>query len=360
MSSISWMNGLLRNGLSNGMFQSQTQSSMKRARGDARGAAASDLTRSLLANAAAQSGGNQPGSTTAGANSNPLTANLGNLIDLRASLVKATEDTSLTIKTAEGDTVTLTSHTEVESMRAKLTYGPNDAPADTATGTATTTPKVEGHDHDGNEDDKQGVATAKLREIKLDQNITLSVQGDLSEQELEDIKKLVNRLGSELNQLGFGERGHDGDHGDDAQAGNTSLQRLDTSNMGSLSSFDLHVERTLEVTKLHLVRLPDASPPTATPAVNSVPGKGTIQTLPQAAPSAPVSPAKPKAKAQPAKTPPAPVVPAAAEPNWKVDAFHAKVSTVADMLFQRSQGTAPGLSGTGTTLPPTEAELARP
>ena len=204
------------------------------------------------------------GGTTAGANNNPLSANLGNLIDLRASLVKATEDTSLTIKTAEGDTVTLTSHTQVESMKAKFTYGPNDAPPGTVNGAATTAPKVEGHDHDGDEDDKQGVTTAKLREIKLDQNVTLSVQGDLSEQELADIKKLVSRLGSELNQLGFGERGHDGDHGDDARAGNTSLQRIDTSNLGSLSSFDLHVERTLEVTKIHVVRLPDAPPPTAT------------------------------------------------------------------------------------------------
>lgn len=360
MSSISWINGLLKNGLDNGVFQSQTQSSMKRARGDARGATASDLTRSLLANAAALSGGNLPSGTTAGANNNPLTANLGNLIDLRASLVKATEDTSLTIKTAEGDTVTLTSHTQVESMKAKLTYGPNDAPAGTATGTATTPPKVEGRDHAGDEDDNQGVTTAKLREIKLDQNVTLSVQGDLSEQELDDIKKLVSRLGSELNQLGFGERGHDGDHGDDARAGNTSLQRIDTSNLGSLSSFDLHVERTLEVTKIHVVRLPDAPPPTATPAVNSVPGKGTIQTLPQAAPAAPAAPAKPKAKAKPATTPPAPAPSAAPQPNWKVDAFHAKVSTVADMLFQRSQGTTSGLPGTGTTLPPTEAERARP
>lgn len=355
MSLISQLPGLLRNSLANGVFQSQTQSSLKSARGDARGAMANDLTRSLLANAAARSGATSlPSGTTAGANNNPLTANLGNLIDLRASLVTATEDTSLTIKTAEGDTVTLTSHTQIESLKAKLTYAPGDAPAGAAA--------VQDDDHNGDHDSKTGNTTAKLREIKLDQNVTLSVQGELSEQELDDIKKLVSRLGSELKQLGFGERGRDGEHdGDrDDSAGNRSLQRIDTSNLGSLSSFDLHVERTLEITKIHVRRLPDAPPPVADPAVNTVPGKGTISTLPEAAPAtSPTAPAKPKSKAKPVHTPPAPLPAPLQQPAWKLDVFNAKVSTVADLLFQRTAGTSavPILPNSGPSLPATESEI---
>lgn len=356
MSLISQLPGLLRNSLANGVFQSQPQSSLKSARGDARGAMANDLTRSLLAHAAAQSGAaSLPNGTTAGANNSPLTANLGNLIDLRASLVTATEDTSLTIKTAEGDTVTLTSHTQVESLKAKLTYAPGDAPAGAA--------PVKHDDGDGDDDRKQvGNTTAKLREIKLEQNVTLSVQGELSEQELDDIKKLVSRLGSELKQLGFGQRGHDsehdGDHGD--AAGNGSLQRIDTSNLGSLSSFDLHVERTLEITKIHIRRLPDEPPPVAAPAVNVVPGKGTISTLPEAAPAtSPTAPGKHKSKARPVRTPPAPLPATVQQPAWKLDVFNARISTVADLLFQRTAGTTavPNLPNSGPSLPTTESEI---
>lgn len=358
MSSISLLTGLLKNGMLNGAFQSQDHMTRKSARGDARGATAIDLTRALLQNAAAQpSGTSLPGgNTTGGATSNPLTANLGNLIDLRASLVKATEDTSLTIKTAEGDTVTLTTHSQVESLKAKLTYAPGDSPATGAVA-------MPGQDPDGGGDDKVGGPTsAKLREIKLDQSVTLSVEGDLSEQELADIRKLVARLGDELHQLGF-DGGHDGhdrenDHDGDDSGGNSSLQRIDTQNLGSLSRFDLHVERTLEVTKIHMRRLPDA-PPVITPTTTgvnpaSVPGKGTISTPPEAVQPPVKGKAKPKPQVAPA--PPKP------EPAWKVDVFNSKIKTVADLLFQRTLGTGTmsGAPTWGSALPPLEEPVTKP
>ena len=341
MSSISMLSGLLKGGSLSGMFQSQTQMTRKRAEGDARAAAAGALTRSLLQNAASQ--GTAPG--TPGATGNPLTANLGQLIDLKATMMHSSEDTSLTIKTAEGDTVTLTSHSEVNALKAKLTYAPTDAPAGATTPAGTKS--AEGHDDHDDDDSASGVTKGTLREIQIDNKVSLTVVGDLSEQELSDIKKLVANLGDTLEGL---RRGGDDQDSNDAQ----SLQKLDTQGFGSLAGFELHAERTVEVTRIHMQRLPVAPPATVPPATVTpvadptiAPGKGSINTTPVAAPAPPVGRAKPKAKlVPPTPTPaPAPKPQAPPEPAWNIDVFHSKLTTVADML--RSWQNDPA----GTTKP---------
>jgi hypothetical protein len=344
MPSISMLNQLLRRGSTPMSFESHNPQTRKSARGDSRGAAASALTRALLQNAV------QAGATTTAGNGlpsgnpssgNPLSANLGNLIDLRASLTTRTEDTSLTIRTAEGDTVTLTSHSELQSLKARLTYGPGDSPAVPAAGmnAPAATPV-------GNEDDAPGVTKAKLREIRLDERVTLSVQGDLSEQELEDIKQLVNKLGSALYELGEHGADHDQDGDEGGQAG--SFTRIDTRGMGTLAGFELHVERTVEVTKIHVTRTPPPATTvtpigTGTVTPGTVPGKGTIST-----PPIPVSSPVKKPKAGPVAPP---VVPQPPVPLWKVDVFSARISTVADMLYQRSADPTHGPHDPDSALP---------
>lgn len=349
MSSISLLPGLLKGGSLTGTFQSQSQMTRKRAEGDSRAAAAGALTRSLLQNAA-NAQGTAPGTlpTTTGGTGNPLTANLGNLIDLKATMVHAVDDTSLTIKTAEGDTVTLTSHSEVNALKAKLTYAPADAPA----GTPANAPQAaEGHrDHDGDDDDHrvEGNTKGTLREIQIDNRVSLSVEGDLSEEELADIKKLVASLGDSLNALGGG-----GDDHDD-EKGSQSLTKLDTQGFGSLAGFELHAERTVEVTRIHMKRMPVAPPPTVVPLSDPTiaPGKGSINTTPVAAPAAPAAPATPGRQritsamykaprpapgatpapatpANPATPAPKPATPEAA---WEVSFSHSKTTTVAELL----------------------------
>lgn len=353
MSSISLLPGLLKGGSLTGTFQSQSQMMRKRAEGDSRAAAAGALTRSLLQNAA-NAQGSAPGTlpTTTGGTGNPLTANLGNLIDLKATMVHAVDDTSLTIKTAEGDTITLTSHSEVNALKAKLTYAPADAPA----GTPANAPQAaEGHeDHDGDDDDHRVAGNTKgtLREIQIDNRVSLSVEGDLSEEELADIKKLVASLGDSLEALGSG-RGDD----DHAENGSQSLTKLDTQGFGSLAGFELHAERTVEVTRIHMKRLPVAPPPAVVPMSDPTiaPGKGSINTTPVAAPVTPATPATPATPGRPRitaalyKAPrpapgatPAPATPAnpatpapkpaTPEAAWDVSFSHTKTTTVAEML----------------------------
>ncbi len=350
MSSMSMLNDLLRRGSLPMSFERQNQMSRKHAQGDARGAAAGALTRALLMNAAPGVTPSAHGSGLPTGNPstvNPLTANLGNLIDLRASLVTRTEDSSLTIRTAEGDTVTLTSHSELQSLKARLTYGPGDPPAGTATAANAAGEPAEKNG------DASGVTKLKLREIQLDERVTLSVQGDLSEQELSDIKQLVNRLGGALHELG--EHGADHDQDGDEAGGNSSLARIDTQGSGTLAGFELHVERTVEVTKIHVQRVPvpppTVTPPTVDPA--SLPGKGTISTPPVALP-----PAAPK----PPVAPRPPVAPDASAPLWKVHVSTAKVSTVADMLYQwrRAADTAQGLPGAPAPRTPMESPISQP
>lgn len=299
------------------------------------------LTRSLLQSAAIARGATAPAGTPSfdPATQNPLEANLGNLIDLRATLVKRTEDASLTIRTAEGDIVTLTSHTELQSLKAKLTYAPGDAPVSPG---ATRT-----------EDGARGVTHVRLREIQLNQSVTLSVQGELSDQELADIRKLVSSLGDSLKTLGDVDRVHD--HEDGERASNP-LVRLDTRGLDSLAGFELHVEQSVEVTKIHVRRAPaqlPAPPPSPTDPPGFVP------------PEAPPVAAEPPIASSPARQPgPGPVKPPVLgratpiQPNdagWLVRFTSTRRSTVADILFRRALGAPPPVPGTELPLPESPA-----
>lgn len=338
MSMIHSLSGLLQRGL--GSSALGTQENHMRARRGADNAAAA-LTRSLLQNAASQDTANGTGALPTPATGNPLESNLGQLVDLRATLVKATEDTSLTIKTAEGDTVTLTAHSETESLKARMIYAPGSSPQ-AAPANGSHDEKGERVEGDGDGDD-HGMNVAKLREFQLDEKVTLSVQGELSDAELADIKKLVDGLGDALHDLG---------HGED-NAGNASLAKLDTTGFGSLAGFELHAERSVEVTKIHVRRLPPApAPATFNPA--DVPGKGTVNTLPQPAAEPPVA-AKPKDKPTgvPSQTP-------AAAPVWKFDFKQFLKTSSLDLLFARPvTTTVPGLPAADPTAPLPESPVAK-
>lgn len=165
----------------------------------------------------------------------PAAASLGRFVDLRATQIHTVDDASLTVHTAEGDTVTLTSHREMTALKARLTYAPGDAPAS------------------GDPAPSDGVTRLGLREFQLDERVTVSVQGDLSETELADLRKLVSRLGDSL---------HEAD--DDDHDGPQPLPAVDMRGLDSLSDFALHVEHTEDITRLHVRRLenaPDASGP---------------------------------------------------------------------------------------------------
>lgn len=165
----------------------------------------------------------------------PASAYLGRLVDLRATRIHTVDDASLTVHTAEGDTVTLTSHREMTSLKARLTYAPGDAPTDGASPA------------------EHGVTRLGVREFQLDESVTVSVQGDLSETELADLRKLVGRLGDSL---------HEAD--DDDREGPQPLPHVDMSGLDSLSDFALHVEHTEDVTRLHVRRLENAPSGAAT------------------------------------------------------------------------------------------------
>ena len=351
MSSISMLPGFLKNSSWRWPFQNQASRESRRGtHGDAQAAAASSaLTRSLLQNAQAGA-----------AIGPPADAHLGNLIDLRATMVTRTEDASLTIKTAEGDTVTLSTHSQLQSLKARLTYGPGDAPghapATTAAGTngAATAPA----EHDGDEDDGKGVTQVRLREIQLDQSITLSVQGDLSDQELADIKKLVAGLGDALK--GSGEQHGEHDPGDAEHAQASSLTRIDTQGLGSLAGFELHVERSVEVTKIRVRRAP-ANPAPATaqdpaPAPDAAPGaEPPIASEPPvvAAPGARPAPGTAKAPVLGKSSPVTPGKPD--DPAWIIKIMHSKRTSVADLLFRRSIRVPQSMPEPGAPLPESPA-----
>lgn len=236
-----------------------------------------------------------------GAPNDPNATGVGRWLDVRAKQVSVSEDTSLTIRTAEGDTVTLTSHTEMESLKARLTYGPGDAPD---------------ADEHGDDDGVEGATSVRLRELRLDRSVTLSVQGDLSDEELADIRELVERLGDTLHDAG-----HDDDH-----AGTRSLVRLSTEGFDSLAGFELHAERTVEVTRVHVRRL---APPTPS---------GTNPPAPSQPAPRPSGTASPLVGSEDANAPnPLPSRPEAG-PAWSLALLRTDSRSTLDLWFARPAG----------------------
>lgn len=231
----------------------------------------------------------------------PATTGVGRWLDVRAKQVSVSEDTSLTIRTAEGDTVTLTSHTEMESLKARLTYGPGDAP---------------GADEHGDDDGVEGATNVRLRELRLDRSVTLSVQGDLSDEELADIRELVERLGDTLHDAG-----HDDDH-----EGTRSLVRLSTEGFDSLAGFELHAERTVEVTRVHVRRLAPPTPSGTNPPAPSQPAPRPLET------------ASPLVGSEDANGPPPLPSRPEAGPAWSLALLRTDSRSTLDLWFARPAG----------------------
>jgi hypothetical protein len=364
MSSISLLPSLFQQGNS-WRWPFQNARARRGAQDDALAAANSALVRSLLPNAPQAGGTTTPGGSllaSALSMANPLEGNLGNLIDLRATLVTRTEDASLTIKTAEGDTVTLTEHSQLQSLKAQLTYAPGTAPGTPAAGAtpasgATAAPAR----NDGDQDDIKGTTRVGIRQIQLDQSITLSVQGDLSDKELADIKKLVAGLGDSLKPLG--DQGGARDQGVDANARPGSLTRLDTQGLSSLAGFELHVEQTVEVTKIHVHRAPAAAPAAAAPDPTAAPDTAPVAGPPVAAepplastPGSKPAPAPGKTPVLGKATPATPSKPAT--PAWIVDILEAKRTSAADLLFRRWIGAQQPAPTAAPPLPESPAAKA--
>jgi hypothetical protein len=318
------------------------------------------LVRSLFSSAAPSGTPTAPGTglpTGAPFTGNPLEGNLGNLIDLRATMVTRTEDASLTIKTAEGDTVTLTEHAQRQALDAQFTYAPGSAPASQATAGGSpaqgqATPVNDDHDRD----EQHGGSSVGLREIQLDRSTTVSVQGDLSQQELADIKQLVAGLRDSLKSLGAPDSGQ-GQGG--AMAAATSITRMATQGLGSLAAFELHVEQTVDTTRIHVHRAP-APPVTATllDPTGSPPPVAGVPDAPVAAdpPIAPVPGHAPAAGKPPVLGRAIPAAPSQpGTPAWVMDMLHTHGSTRLDVMFRRPSTAPQPAQGTLAPLPESPA-----
>ena len=146
-------------------------------------------------------------------------------VDVRLRSRITRTDAQLQIVTDEGDTVTLSLHAETEATRGRIVVA------------------TEG------EDGTHG-AVLKFREYSVSANVTMAVEGDLNEQELADIEKLVANL---QGLLGPGEgRGHhhEREHGDRAVQATSDL--LASGDYASLDGFTMSVTREVSMTRIHL------------------------------------------------------------------------------------------------------------
>lgn len=130
----------------------------------------------------------------------------------------ASRETSaqLQIMTDEGDIVTISGSSEVEATYASLrqrSRGP----------------------------DGSLKLSARYREISVERDFSFTVEGDLSEEELADIKRLLDHIGPALKGL--------------ASAGGAPFTfQVDGSDFESLAGFSMTVERSMNLTHLHVRR----------------------------------------------------------------------------------------------------------
>jgi hypothetical protein len=134
--------------------------------------------------------------------------------DLRAMTATRGISAELSITTDEGDVVTLHAASSTEVSYASLRHKERGA---------------DGASH-------QSLST---REVSLTREISMTVEGDLSEEELADIRKLVARLEPVLRGFKPGK-------------GEAFALRLDASEFESLAGFQLDIERTSSMTRLHV------------------------------------------------------------------------------------------------------------
>jgi hypothetical protein len=200
-----------------------------------------------------------------------------------------------------------------------------------------------------------------LREIQLDRNTTVSVQGDHSAQELADIKKLVAGLRDSLKGLGAPDNGQ-GQGG--AMAAATSITRMATQGLGSLAAFELHVEQTVDVTRIHVHRAP--TPQVAATLFDPTGSPPPVAGVPDAPVAAepPIAPVPGHAPAPPTGKPPVlgRAIPAAPSqpgtPAWVMDMLHTHGSTRLDVMFRRPSTAPQPAQGTLAPLPESPAAKA--
>jgi hypothetical protein len=191
-------------------------------------------------------------------------ATSASLLQMSAS----TETTkSLTVTTDDGDKVTLTTHTA-----ASLGYAR--------------------YDYRGRLDGERVRFSAEALNVTVSQDVSLSVEGDLSDQEKADIAKLVGVLEGAVKK----------DAADDP-TGTLASALADNGDLGSLAGFEYTVTRAVNVSIAQVQRTtkgtPAAAPATggSTPAVPAPTGDpvGGTSSAPASSPAtqaAPASPAK--------------------------------------------------------------------
>lgn len=155
------------------------------------------------------------GTAALGAARNPN----GGSATLTAAVAERTVDGTLSLTTKEGDTVTLSAHAD-----ATVTYAALRARGD------------------------GGSFSARVTTLEASAELDLQVQGDLSEEELADIRKVVKAFFHELKDA-FRGHGQDGD----ALAGGGPEAT-------TLASYAVHVESSSSLTAVSVVAHPAATP----------------------------------------------------------------------------------------------------
>ncbi len=97
-------------------------------------------------------------------------------LDLSAWSLEGTTDTALTITTDEGDVVSISRATDMDMSYASLKYKSRD-------------------------EDGMTKVSGKSREFSYSESISLTVEGDLNDEEMADIEKLLDRIGPALEQF---------------------------------------------------------------------------------------------------------------------------------------------------------------
>jgi hypothetical protein len=136
--------------------------------------------------------------------------------DLRATIASKETSAQIQIMTDEGDVVTISGSSEVEATYAALrhrSWGP-----------------------DGSLN-----VNARYREISVEREFSLTVEGDLSDEELADIKRLLDRIGPALKGLA-------------SVDGTPFTFQVDGSDFESLAGFGITVKRSLDLVHLHIRR----------------------------------------------------------------------------------------------------------
>ncbi|NOT35564.1 MAG: hypothetical protein HOP12_15575 [Candidatus Eisenbacteria bacterium] len=136
-------------------------------------------------------------------------------VHLRARTVSRTTDASLRVVTDEGDVVTLTMHEEKQVTYGRLAVRSSGPDGETS-------------------------AKLRFREFSLARDVSVSVEGDLSEQELADLDALMKQLRPVMSGR------------PDAEAAEQASHLLERGGFESLERFDLTVQRRREVFNVDL------------------------------------------------------------------------------------------------------------